>query len=589
MPTGYVIETKKKKHKRGFLGRLVHEGWKDAQDWTTGFFPGMYHLGEVAWSDLQRNPTAFLSPALLAGDISSGKSRLFNEVAKPYAKQLQKEFRHPLADPLFTAMDLFSILSLGAGAAGRTSAALGRTGKLARASRARGKARTYHVDGKDVKTGYYSRNTLSAATQMALDNLRERYPHKFILGRPLKGKMVGGKFYTAGKIERELAKSERLLTQYTSKPVKRQPREINPFGYAIDSINNASKLSILYLKPAYFIPNFLGNVGLTLIQHHFNPIELAKSAKMALALDKTSRKRATEIMGEGAAMVMDANQGMLTGATHAAARVWSMGMDTPFRLAALMYELRKEGIRTPREVKMIFNNPKMQSKLSTAARRGNDALIDYGDLSKFERTYISRVLFFYPWIKGSTMYTGRYLRDHPLNAAIYGKISDNGAEINENEWGPVPPFFQGTFRTAGGSEEIPLVSNPRAVSLFMSPLDLAQSFQAMGDPNAPMSETFANMMTPALRAAGAALFRRDPFTGRSLEGIPQWEIFGRQLYEGTPQNLLYKRLTASDREKQRSLYPYSDRDAWMQYLLGGLWPHPVNRRILESKVARENR
>jgi hypothetical protein len=62
-----------------------------------------------------------------------------------------------------------------------------------------------------------------------------------------------------------------------------------------------------------------------------------------------------------------------------------------------------------------------------------------------------------------------------------------------------------------------------------------------------------------------------------------------QLYQGLPQVTLAQRLRMSPSERATRLYPYTQRDALLQFLLGGIAPRPVDIRRLHDKAAAERR
>jgi hypothetical protein len=353
----------------------------------------------------------------------------------------------------------------------------------------------------------------------------------------------------------------------------------------IDTINNASKGAILYLKPAYITPNVVGNAFLTLTQQGWAaPKNIAAAARLMKRLGPEDTMLVDSLMGEGIATSLSSEGGALSKAMQVAAGAYGKVVDVPFRRASFIYEARRELGRGTKwqEIKSLLHDPAKRPQLQMAAQRANRALIDYGDLTPFERAIVRRVLFFYPWLKGSTRYAKDYLTDHPQQAALLSESGQYGATQTQQELGALPSWAQGIFQV-GGSGNLPLTVNPTAAGILSQPAQLGAVAARLGGANLPGSGyDLQQLLTPAFGAAVQALAGQNQFGGQST--APPVSLFSKNLYGGIPAMTLYQRLT---KDQSQKTYPMTQLQAILQYLVGGVVPRTTNRTKLNQSAARE--
>lgn len=261
-----------------------------------------------------------------------------------------------------------------------------------------------------------------------------------------------------------------------------------------DAVNNASKLAILYLKPAYIAPNLLGNVGLNLVQQGFAaPANLKRAARLNARVDAHTYNQILEAVGEGVTGSLEAKTGRLAGAANKGAHFYGnvIGVDKYPRIAAFLYEAGKEGFRTPAELKRLFEQEN-RGKLSLVAERTDRAMIDYGDLSPVEQAIVRRVIFFYPWVKGASKWSVRFVTEHPVQAAAASQSARVGKEQQQAALGPDLPSWAQGLVPVGMKNGNPLTTNPSSISILSTPAQLAQSV---------LSGTASDNLTPALALA----------------------------------------------------------------------------------------
>ena len=343
----------------------------------------------------------------------------------------------------------------------------------------------------------------------------------------------------------------------------------------IDTVNNATKLAVLYLKVAYAVPNLLGNLALNLVQQGFlAPVNLARASVLARRLPPDVWAKIDTLMGEGLSTSLDTGRGSLAGAVHKAAGAWSKVVDVAPRRAAFLHEARRIGVKTPQQLERLLSGE--DPRLLAVTERANDAIIDYGRLSTREQEITRRLIFFYPWVKGSTRYAGHFATEHSVQAAVLGQLGQLGAQTQE-PLGPLPSWARGVFPVGERNGQV-LTVNPASTSILGTPADLAATVANLASGRLGFQGNA--MLTPAVQALISLVTQRDSL-GRAFKGSP---VVGtaQDLYQGVPAYVLAQRL----RGKQTSrTYPdMTSLDALLQFLVGGLAPRPTNPTALNRSA-----
>jgi len=359
---------------------------------------------------------------------------------------------------------------------------------------------------------------------------------------------------------------------------------------AVDAINNAQRFAILYLKPAYAIPNVLGNAALGLVQQGFAaPRNLAQAARLVQRLPAEDYASIDAHMGEGISRAISAHgEGRFSRGIDVAAGLWSRAVDQPFRQASFLHEARQAGYRTPAQVHELLSHDPRDPEMMRIAIRANRDMIDYANLGPTEREIVRRAIFFYPWVKGATVYAGRFVKEHPLATAATAQLGQLGQQYSEQAFGPTPSYLEGLIPFGTGR-----AFNPASVSTLQTPAQLGQAIGGLASGNISEAANVANLYTPALALALAEAERRDPSTGFTYR--PGQRGFGHiaadQLFGGLPQVSLYQGLQAALGGAQPTgkpkLYPQTLENTLGKFFLGGVYPRTINRARLNQLAAQE--
>lgn len=352
---------------------------------------------------------------------------------------------------------------------------------------------------------------------------------------------------------------------------------------AADEVNAASTIAILHLKPAYAAPNLLGQSALTLIQQGALAPWNARQAVLlyrTLTPEERAKVRAASGLGLAKALPVERSR-IFRPARDRLANAWSKVLDSPFRWMAFVHEARLLGYNTPAKIRRLVDDEGKLDDLLEVSKRTRDAMIDYSNLSRIEARLLRRIVFFWPWLAGSGRYTGRYARDHPVQAAALAELAREGQQKAENDLGPVPWYMRGSFKVGEDDQGRSLVVNPRAAQLFESPaqaFDVARGLVS-GDPN---TERIEGLLTPAVGAVGQLIRPHDPLGGYPLDST--LEGLSRELVESLPQYRLQEELRHPTDDDEDRLYPTSRAGALRKFGVGTIYPRPVNPDVLRERA-----
>jgi hypothetical protein len=354
---------------------------------------------------------------------------------------------------------------------------------------------------------------------------------------------------------------------------------------ALDAINNGAKFAILYAKPAYALPNLLGNVALNLVQQ--GPVglvrTLADTARLSFQHPELTA-RVDELMGEGVSRsIVAGDQGVGSRIVGGAASLWGKGVDVPFRRSAFLYEARRLGYRSAGELERLLTDERLQPDLIEATQRATTEIINYDTLTPVQKEVVRRLVFFLPWVKGATAYAGHFVTSHPLQAEAAGQIGRQGYEQNVKDLGPFPSWFEGNFKSGSG------VVNPASAAILQTPAQVAAAAAQIltGPAGVGSVGDISNYLTPALNLALAQITHTNPATGRpETGGLPQTAY--DTIVKGLPQYSLVQALRGHPAPSK--LYPPAGkRKALERFAIGGLSRRPINLADLHRLAGLEKK
>jgi hypothetical protein len=349
----------------------------------------------------------------------------------------------------------------------------------------------------------------------------------------------------------------------------------------MDEMNAVMRGIILY-KPGYIAPNLVGNMIYNFFQQG---VFMPRNWNAAARMGQEAADLADASMGSGVAKSIFGEEkgGKLPRAskyTQKTGDFYGKFVDVWARRSALVHAMRQEGLKTD-DSSVIKFLKRDDGEVARVVQRARDAIIDYERLGSREKTWVRRILFIYPWLKGSTVYTAQFALEHPLQAAVYANIGHKYAQKAEQEIGPIPAWAEGLFpigKQHGGNV---LAINPMSISPFGQTSQIAQAGASLVQ-GVPPSEKVGQMLTPGLQAAITAAYGRDLFTGEQLKG-GAIQNFAEGLSQSFPEITYAKRLQG----QTGKTYPYGKLGATGAFFLGSPSPRPVNTDYLHKSAEQD--
>jgi hypothetical protein len=344
------------------------------------------------------------------------------------------------------------------------------------------------------------------------------------------------------------------------------------------------KFATLYLKPAYGVVNYLGNVGLLFVQQGFlAPKSLRDAYVLSRRVDPTVLRGIDELVGEGMSSALR-GEGALPAARAATfgAQKWGAVVDRIPRRASFLYEARKAGYKSPEDLTRLVKDESLRGELAHVQQRANQNMVKFDDLTPVEQNVLRRLVYFYPWVRGATQYAGHMVRERPVASAFLGGLAQQGEQLQRQTLGDVPYYLQGAF----GVGQNRLI-NPQSVAITQTPIELAEALASPVTGRTNLAG-LADLGSPVTELALGAITRRNPlgvpYRGR---GGPLGQAAWQQV-QGLPLPLLYQRIQQARRGEGRDrIFPPEIAAALGLYGVGGLYPRPYSPPALRAGYQRE--
>lgn len=155
-------------------------------------------------------------------------------------------------------------------------------------------------------------------------------------------------------------------------------------------------------------------------------------------------------------------------------------------------------------------------------------MVDFSNMGRLEREWITALLPFYSWMKGSSQAAQRMLSDHPERVLAAKEIADVGARETTADAGQAAPDFARGWYNLGGDAWMKTGGwNPyeTPIDLFSMGLGLVpggMSYNQYG------TENLLGNTHPFLSGGMAAILGRDPFFGTPIENDNPADTFLRR-------------------------------------------------------------
>jgi hypothetical protein len=353
---------------------------------------------------------------------------------------------------------------------------------------------------------------------------------------------------------------------------------------SVDTVNSAVTAATVYFKVGHIGTRVLTNASTNIIQGSAAPLQMRRSYKLWEQLDEEQRVRAFAAAGQhGFASLPHEGTNLVARAATRGAQWWAKHADAMFRFNSLAYEARKAGYSTPAQFGNFLDHLESGgqglsgaewAKVSAAARRADREAISYGRLNEFEKRYITRAVWFYPWIKGSSLFTVRTAIEHPYKAAALGEAGVQGRKEQFARFGPTPTYEGGLLALTGGPN--PMTTDLSTFSPFATASDVST---ALTEPGA-----LAGFANPVVGAAGQFVYGLNAFGSPSK--TPYLDAL-MALGSATPEQQLAEAAAAQGQDQSQRMFPKSVLSTLLRYGGGPATPRRVHGFALNKAAARQ--
>lgn len=348
--------------------------------------------------------------------------------------------------------------------------------------------------------------------------------------------LEGSGLLSVGRKSSEKFKSMPKAAQYLVRGV----------GGAWDTANDLGRAGVTFLNPFYVPLNFLGTTAMGIMTQGFMyPKYLVRSASMAFTMERRDRILMDNLMGYGfgGSMAQAFRSGRVGGMLNATLGKWAaVGADVLPRRAALLYEAAEEGLDGPALARVLRAAQQGdEAALAQAVRlraRAVRAVGDFDQMNLMEKSILTRLIFFYPWLRVATTWTARWAVDHPMQALGLAMAYEYAADNAEATLTERPSYATFTFplSTASVGLGIPFTSkgiglddalgerswvdsegNPKTINVRQAfaqttPVEIFQTGFKLGVDQDDGFRELIERATPAPHATYVAFSGEDPFT-----------------------------------------------------------------------------
>jgi hypothetical protein len=351
-----------------------------------------------------------------------------------------------------------------------------------------------------------------------------------------------------------------------------------------DQINSAVTAATVYFKLGHVGTRVFTNAATNIIQGSAAPVEIAKSITLWRSLSHEDRIRALAAAGQhGFQALPHEGASPISQAARVGAEWWARHADAPFRFNSIAFEARRAGIRTPEAFRGLLDQlenpeglaPAEAARVEQIGKRSNREGIAYDRMNHFERNYITRVFWFYPWTKGAVSFLGNTILEHPYKAGVLGAAGVEGREAQQQELGDVPSYEGGLFKLAGDATD-PLVADFSTFSPFATPADVLETVARPGE--------ISGMLNPAYGAATQLITGENQFGGRSTSPISDALA---TLLAPTPEAQILQAYLDRHTDQSRRMFHKTVLNTLARAAAGPGLPRRVNLPAAHSSAARE--
>lgn len=315
----------------------------------------------------------------------------------------------------------------------------------------------------------------------------------------------------------------------------------NVVGRFADNVNGAVTAATVYYKIGHVFTRVFTNASTNAMQGSLRPSEMAESwhtfheltpdeVQEGLAYSGTSYHESAPGSTGGTAVGRSMQKGLhipftdkslrtRSGAAVMSPQWWAHHVDAPFRFNSIAFEVRKAGYEGAEGFRQFLHDVRdyntlddmKRAEVDGILRRSDREAIAYDRQNQFEKRFLMRAVWFYPWIKGSTVFTANTWLEHPFKAAFLGGLGQQGSAESDRLFGDMPSYAHGLTELAGGTN--PVVSDFNTFNPFSTAADLIGTPEHLGN--------VGGMLNPAVGAGVGTIESVNPYGAHTHN--PIWD------------------------------------------------------------------
>lgn len=383
------------------------------------------------------------------------------------------------------------------------------------------------------------------------------------------------------------------------------------------AINDPIRTVTLFLRPAYGVGNLLGNSAMLMMQSMGAPNNLRKAVQGNKLYGEKNMRTIEALVAEGKSLSFSPDDLVQTKISRTLAHGWNALVDRKFRVAAFIHEMERRGYKSQEDVSRLLDPTSQDDKIKKhrveISRRANKAMVEFNNLTHFEKNTMRHLIFVYPWVSRSVVWSLKTMVDHPLKTWSLVQLGKEGEKhVDERMWesiekqlgkeetdvlkrisekGEVPLAEwvknQGYAPLHLDNQGLPVVVNPQSLntfSTFPEILRIGKSLRERVRYDSP-----EDLSSPALDFGIHAYTGRDQFGTLYDEGRVEGALL--DTFRGLPHVRAYERAKGQEAglppEKRQSFVPRGFIDAYGPLVVGGLMPRTLDTEALVSDWFRD--
>lgn len=385
----------------------------------------------------------------------------------------------------------------------------------------------------------------------------------------------------------------RWVNKYEVGDVNVRPGQPGFWAKFASSLNDPARIAILYARLGYAL-NMVGNAGMLMIESVFTPKYLYQAVKAHKLYGEKNMRALEALAGEGKALSFTTDDVAIPArASRKMAEAWTALTDRKMRLANMIYWAERKGYKTEDDMtRLLFSDDaKAMKDRIEISERANKGMVQFNNLSEFERNSLRHVIFVYPWVSRSIVWSLRQAFEHPVKTQALSDLGIVGEQYVEDVIGDkFPEWFRsgGYFPVFTDDSGNPMVVNPMSINTFAS---LNEMLELGSSPFVETPYTTPEeILGPAAEIGLRAVTGRDRF-GQKYEGVPLWEA-GKEFALSLPQGAAIRRgkleIEPGTAPEDRPMFIPGLWNTYGPLLASGMTPRRLDLPALEARFYRDH-